>query len=344
MNIRLILLWLVLLPAGIPAAAQEDIENETLSVEAMKSAAEYSKLFRGQAMVVMHDGKIIFEQYDDRGSASTKQMLASGTKSFVGIVAAAAVEDKLIELDAPVALNLAQWRDDPLKSRITHRQLLTLTSGLTAAERGAAVRAPSWSQIVDNPMSSRPGKQFAYGANHLNAFAYALETKLGNETFESYLERRILDPLGIEIEWRFRCDDGHPQVGGGGFMTARDWAKFGEFVRLGGRWGDRQLIDADLIADCFVGTQSNPAYGQTWWLKKPVTPELRRAITILSSEWADVANSDWLPDDLIAACGAGKQRLYVIHSMKLVIVRQGSIGRGFSDIEFLSRLFSHEFR
>ena len=90
-----------------------------------------------------------------------------------------------------------------------------------------------------------------------------------------------------------------------------------------------------MIADCFHGTEWNPAYGLTWWLKKPVTAAQRRAIPILSSEWGDVANSDWLPDDLVAACGAGKQRLYVIPSKKLVVVRQGSIGRGFSDVEFL---------
>jgi hypothetical protein len=51
-----------------------------------------------------------------------------------------------------------------------------------------------------------------------------------------------------------------------------------------------------------------------------------------------VANATWLPTDLVAACGAGKQRLYVIPSLKLVIVRQGSLSRGFSDIEFLGRL------
>jgi hypothetical protein len=50
--------------------------------------------------------------------------------------------------------------------------------------------------------------------------------------------------------------------------------------------------------------------------------------------------SDWLPDDLFMAAGAGKQRLYVIPSHKLVVVRQGDLraSRGFSDAEFLDRL------
>jgi hypothetical protein len=93
-----------------------------------------------------------------------------------------------------------------------------------------------------------------------------------------------------------------------------------------------------LLAECFVGTPQNPAYGLTWWLKKKVSADLYRKIPILSWEWGDVANADWLPADLVAACGAGKQRLYVIPSLKLVVVRQGALSQGFSDLEFLSLL------
>ncbi len=165
-----------------------------------------------------------------------------------------------------------------------------------------------------------------------------MERTLGSETFEAYLDRRILNAIGVTVAWRFRCRDGHPQVGGGAFMTARDWATFGEFVRQGGRWKDTQVIDGPLLAACFQGTEANPVYGLTWWLKKPVTASLRRKVPLLAREWADVANADWLPADLVAACGAGKQRLYVIPSLKLVVVRQGTLSPGFADIEFLSQL------
>ena len=122
-------------------------------------------------------------------------------------------------------------------------------------------------------------------------------------------------------------------------MTSRDWATFGEFVRLRGKRGEKQIVNADLVSDCFVGTEQNPTYGQTWWLKKPVSPELQNKNSILSSEWAEVANADWVPQDLVAALGAGKQRLYIIPSLKLVIVRQASLpNTKFSDTEFLSLL------
>ncbi len=310
------------------------------SAAALKAAADYSQAHGGQAFLVMFDGRIVFERYDNGGAVDKRQMLASGSKSFVGVAAVAAVQDRIIRLDDPVCEAITEWKNDPKKAKITYRQLLTMTSGLTPGERGRAIQAPAWREIAAKPMTGQPGEQFEYGPYHLNVFAYALERKLGQETFEAYLKRRILDPIGITVEWRFRCQDGHPQVGGGAFVTARDWAKFGEFVRLGGTWNGKKLIDSSLLTECFRGTPQNPAYGLTWWLRREVSSELRRKIPILSREWGDVANADWLPADLVAACGAGKQRLYVIPSLKLVIVRQGSLGRsqGFSDSEFLSLL------
>lgn len=317
-------------------AQSDGVDVAAPSEAGMKAAADYSRSHRGQTMIVMFDGKMVFERYDNGGAADRRQMLASGSKSFVGVAAMAAVQDGLIQLDDPVSNSITRWKDDPQKSRITYRQLLTLTSGLSPGEH--PVNAPSWKEIADKPMGSGPGERFAYGANQLNAFAYALQSELGNETFESYLSRRILDPIGVKVEWRFRCADGHPQVGGGAFMTARDWSTYGEFVRRGGQWSGKQVIDKDLLAECFHGTEPNPAYGLTWWLKKPVTSELRREIRVLSSEWADVANSATMPGDLVAACGAGKQRLYIIPSLKMVVVRQAGLGQSFSDIEFLSLL------
>lgn len=313
---------------------------EAPSAAAIVAAADYSERHRGQSMIVMFDGKVIFERYANGGQAERLQMLASGSKSFIGIAAGAAADDGLFQLDDPVADCLLQWKQDPQKRLVTYRQLLTLTSGLKASGVGFGRTHPSWQESADGPMTGEPGRQFAYGANQLNVFAFALQQSLKDETFEEYLKRRIADPLGISIHWRVRCRDGNPQVGGGGFATSRDWAKFGEFVRKRGMVNGKQIVNAERIEECFQGTAANPAYGMTWWLKNPVTQQQVNDSRILASEWADAANSDWLPDDLVAACGAGKQRLYVIPSRKLVIVRQATLpNREFSDTDFLRPLF-----
>ena len=308
------------------------------TADRLTAAADYSNGHSGQAVVVLFDGKLVFERYAHGGAKDRRQMAASGSKSFVGVAAAAAVEDGLIRLDDPVSGVWTEWKADPKKAAITYRHLLTLTSGLTAGERGTAVSAPAWADIAAKPMAGSPGRQFEYGAYHLNVFAAALERKLGTETFEAYLKRRVLDPAGVTVEWRFKCKDGHPQVGGGAFLTARDWAAFGEFVRRGGVANGKQVVAADRLAECFTGTPHNPAYGLTWWLRKPVTAAQRKAVPILSREWGDVANAAWLPADLVAACGAGKQRLYVIPSRKLVVARMGSLAQTYSDTAFLTKL------
>jgi CubicO group peptidase (beta-lactamase class C family) len=311
--------------------------------EHLDAARRYSELHGGQAMVVMWDGKVIFESYANGGGKDRLQPLASGTKSFVGVVAVAAVQDGLIRLDEKACESLTEWKTDPLKSQITYRHLLTMTSGLTPGERVSAIRLPGWKEIVAKPMVGKPGGQFHYGPYHLCAFAEALQRRLKSktgETFEKYMERRILQPLGIKLEWRIRCADGNPQVGGGGAMTARDWAIFGEFMRQGGTWNGKQIISKELLAECLQGTPQNPAYGLTWWLKKPVPDSIIRQIPILQHEMGEILRSDWLPNDLFMAAGAGKQRLYVIPSLKLVIVRLGKFlnSRAFSDAKFLGLL------
>jgi CubicO group peptidase (beta-lactamase class C family) len=307
----------------------------------LQQAWEYCQPSGTRAMLVMYDGKIIFEQYASGGSATRPQLLASGSKSFNGVLAEAAVEDGLLKLDDKVSDVVTEWKNDPQKSQITYRQLLTLTSGLSPGSIRGKLGLSGWNDVLAVPMATAPGEKFEYGGNHLNAFAAALQRKLKNETYESYLKRRILDPLGITLTWRGRFDDGSPQVAGGGFMTARDWATFGEWIRREGNWNGKQIIAKKRLAECFVSTPQNPAYGLTWWLKRPVDRELFQAIPLLRTELGPLLTSAYIPDDLVMAAGAGKQRLYVIPSLKLVAIRQGpllSANGQFADIEFLSRL------
>jgi len=65
------------------------------------------------------------------------------------------------------------------------------------------IRLPGWKEIVAKPRVGEPGGQFDRGSYHLCAFAEALQRRLKSktgETFEKYMERRILQPLGIKLE------------------------------------------------------------------------------------------------------------------------------------------------
>lgn len=307
---------------------------------AMEAAWEYSRSRGGQTMVVLYNGERMFESYAAGGSERSLQMLASGSKSFVGIAAIAAVEDGLIRLDDPACESLTEWKSDSQKSKITYRHLLTMTSGLDPGQTLGRDRIYTWKQIIQRPSKSAPGQKFEYGSTHLIALAEALQRKLKGETFEAYLERRVFRPLGVRVEWRSRNADGNPQVAGGAAMTARDWATFGEWVRLKGKHGGKQIVRASLFDELAKGTPQNPAYGLTWWLVRPVTEQHKRDIPLVRTELSNLLEQSWVPKDMLIAAGLGKQRLYVIRSRNLVVVRQGPLlgGGRFDDAEFLSRL------
>ncbi len=70
---------------------------------ALARAARHFEETDGQALIVMHEGRVVHEQYRAGGSRNTRQLLASGSKSLVGLAAVAAEADGLVQLSAPAA-------------------------------------------------------------------------------------------------------------------------------------------------------------------------------------------------------------------------------------------------
>ncbi|MFY7876949.1 MAG: serine hydrolase, partial [Pirellula sp.] len=99
------------------------------SSEACKVAAAYSHSQKGTGVLVMVQGKVVFEDYAEGWNADKPHLLASGTKSFCGVMAGCAVHDGLLTLDEKVADTLTEWKEDKRKSQVTIRQLLSLCSG-----------------------------------------------------------------------------------------------------------------------------------------------------------------------------------------------------------------------
>lgn len=240
--------FLPLLSAAAAVAA------EPVNDPRFQAAADLSRQAQGIALLVMLDGKIVFEDYPNGGAVTRATELASGTKSFSGVLALCAVEDGLLTLDEKAADTLPEWRDDPRRREITIRQILTLTSGIpggaSALETG---RVPSYAEAVAVKATAEPGEKFSYGPQPFQVFGEIWRRKLAarDETGMRYLERKILEPLGIKpARWRMG-GNGQPNLPSGAALTARDWAKFGEAVRLDGKG----VLPAGKIAECFRGTK-----------------------------------------------------------------------------------------
>ncbi|HZF43709.1 MAG TPA: serine hydrolase [Sphingomonadaceae bacterium] len=297
------------------------IPGSAVGAALFRAAAAYSAERRGISFLVMRAGEVEFEDYPNGGAADRAHELASGTKSFSGVMAAAAVQDRLLVLDEPAAATLAEWRDDPAKRQITIRQVLNLTSGLeTRQARGNLL---TYAESIAMPLVAAPGSRFVYGGDPFQLFGAILHRKLKErETPVEYLRRRVLDPAGIAVgSWR-SGPDGLPRLGSGARLTAREWARFGELVRRDCVVGGRALVDPTALTANFHSSTANPAYGLGWWLNRPM-PDYQRAGIPQLVNATDVRPDDPnLPRDLFLAAGAGQQRLYVSKAEQLVVVRQ----------------------
>lgn len=302
-----------------------------------EAAAQFSARNSGLAVVVWDDDEIVFEQYHNGHGADKPQHLFSGTKSFVPIVALIAQREGLLEIDEKVVDTITEWKQgDPQRRQITIRHLLNFTSGLE--NNDATLHTPKapdkYAASVACKCATRPGKRFRYGSNHLMVFGELLKRKLAAASteqkplpvdFVAYLEARVLEPIGCKFQHWSRDGAGNPALPYGAHMTAREWGKFGVLLANGGKWGDAQIVPPKHLDDCYVGTKANPIYGLNFWLTGKNHHKRDRAI----------------PADTVAAAGMWGQKLYVIPSRKLTIVRLAKTGgqRGFNDLEFLGALF-----
>ena len=304
-------------------------------------AAKYSESKRGASMLVMQNGRTIFEHYANGGSAGGRWPIFSGTKSFWGIAALAATRDGLFKLDDPVSDTITEWKSDPRKSQITIRQLLSQTDGIEAASR---LQRPSIrdrnTMAIRLPSIAEPGGAFIYGPSHLQIFSELLRRKLKGRSTIAYFEAHVSNRLGLH-HLNYKKDSlGNPLVATGFELTAREWARFGELVLGNGNYHGRQIVPAPLLREAFARSQVNPSYGLTFWLNQQAPngheADTERMLDLpwQNAQWTDVCICKEAPADMVVALGSGYQRLFVIPSLKAIIVRQGSNAK-FSDAHFL---------
>lgn len=308
------------------AAAASFVSPAHAQSAPIRAAAAYSAERRGVSLCIMQRGRLVFEDYPNDGAPARGWELASGTKSFTGLMVAAGVQDRIISWDERAAETLREWRGDD-RRLITIRDLLSLCSGIPP---GGIGRAPPYAAAVALRPEARPGERFMYGPGPFQIFGEIMRRKTGGDPV-AYLQRRVLDHIHIRpTEWR-RGPDGNSLMPQGAAFTARDWAAFGEFVLDEGRG----FVDREALAQCFVPSRANPGYGASWWLLREglIPPGRRSGLEIdgrLEREFGPVR----------MAAGAGDQRLYLIRDLGLVIARQASFrgmrrGPSWSDAEFL---------
>lgn len=313
---------------------------ETLPAAGIQAAAAYSAAHGGHALLIKQNGKILYESYTNGHTKREPHRIYSGTKAYWGLTAFAAEKDGLFTFDERVADTITEWRGDKRKSQITVRQLLDFSHGLepmfglhensfkdrtAAALKAGAVAAP--------------GKSFIYGPAALQVFHELLARKLEQkQTPTRYLECKVLGPLGLGSQRYLPDQHGTPLLAAGFMQTARQWSELGAWM----------LKHEELLMK-LQGSSANAAFAFGFWNNHAAESKAAREVDAEAmldkkwhqQSWRNACLCRTAPADLIACIGSYGQRLYIVPSMKLVIVRLAKDSKP-NDAQMLRLLFSKE--
>jgi CubicO group peptidase (beta-lactamase class C family) len=288
---------------------------------ALAPAVDYARGQKTTGFLVIQNRKVVVEQnwpapadpafrnfaYGTTRDGAILEDVASQQKSFVSMLAAAAVDKGLLDVAKPVSAYIgAGWSKATPEQEGAIRviDVLTMSSGLT---EGFGYAAP-------------PGTLFFY-----NTPVYAITKRVlaaaAKSTLETITHDWLTGPAGMaDTSWRQRpaafADVGNPT----GLVTSpRDTAKMGQVVLDGGRAADgRRIVSEAGMKAMFARSATNPSYGRLWWLNGG-------AWTVRAGgRRADGQLIPAAPADLVAALGALGRKLYVVPSQKLIVVRMGA--------------------
>jgi CubicO group peptidase (beta-lactamase class C family) len=275
------------------------------------------------AVVVAHDGRLVAERYRPGYTKATPMLSWSMAKSVTAALVAIEVGDGRLRLHDPAPV--PEWSDpkDP-RHAITLDQLLRMSSGLAFDETYGATNDVSMMLFANPdvgkfaasvPLGAPPDTVWSYSSGTSNVVARILRDLHRGDLAAQvrFANERLFDVADMTSAF-IEPDVTGTYIGSSfAFMTARDWARFGELHRNDGVWNDRRILPEGWVRYITTPTPKAPQgnYGAHWWLNrgKPGDPNDR--------PWPR------MPADTFAAWGHSGQFVLVIPSEKLVIVRLG---------------------
>jgi CubicO group peptidase (beta-lactamase class C family) len=263
-----------------------------------------------RALVVVDHGRIVGERYGAGFNAGTPLLGWSMTKSVMAGVIGLAVKDGKLKLD-----QAGLWPGGDGRERIRLKDLLAMSSGLNFNESYGAVSDVTGMLYLQPDMAafarSQPlihpvGEVWSYSSGTAVILSRIAQDAVGGDA-SGYIKTRLFEPLGMSsaiIE-----ADEHGTLVGSSYMyaTARDWARYGQFLLQGGVWQGQDLLPAgyvQMMAAPVASSHGQYGQGQTW-------------------RWESESAKFGLPADTFWMSGHDGQYVAIVPSRQVVVVRMG---------------------
>ncbi|MFZ4688378.1 MAG: serine hydrolase domain-containing protein [Polymorphobacter sp.] len=317
-----------------------------VAAAALTAAQAYADAQGSFALIVAKDGRIVHEHYAPGFTAQSQFSTASMHKAVLALAYGAVIKAGRIALSDPLAKHLPELKDDP-KGTVTIEQLLRMTSGVGSPPATPGDPAAPSTQLMfgtDNRAAARlfvlatpPGSEFAYQNASTQLAGLALQAIIKGR-YADYLSKTIWAPIGASDAqlWLDR-PGGNPHFFCCLQASAGDWLRIGELVRNRGKVGSKQVIAADWVATVTAASPLNPNFGMNFWRGTPHAPVRRYAKAVAMTV---AAAKPFARDDVVFIDGAGGQRVYVIPSTGLTIVRIGKPSLNWDDSELVNRVLA----
>ena len=303
------------LPAdSYPDYLEKADDSLTARLEPIAKALVDERSYNGHpfAFVALHNGKIIAERYDKGIDASTQLLSWSMGKSFTNALVGIMAGDGLVDIYAP--LDIPQWQNDARKA-ITLNNLLQMQSGLEWNEdygNRSDVNlmlhreADMGLYALSKPLEHEPGTFWYYSSGSTNIVMRYLRGKFeSDEAFLNYMRERLFAPLAIANP-HFEPDMSGTPVGSSYlYVTARDYARFGQMFLDDGCVGEKRILPEGWVEYTATPAQASEGrYGAFFWLNRcKVCPDV--------------------PEDMFSCNGHDGQQIYIVPSKDLVVVILG---------------------
>jgi CubicO group peptidase (beta-lactamase class C family) len=288
---------------------------------------------RTNAVVIVHDGKVIAERYAPGIGIDTPLIGFSMTKSVVNALLGIMTRQGLVSPSIPAPV--PEWRGpkDP-RREIEVEHLMRMTTGLALDETNSGFDPSSQMYLhddmagfaVDAPLIAPPGTRWAYSSATTQILARIIRDAAGGpEQTLAYAWRELFNPLGMRhVTLQFDAS-GTMQGSANMLASARDWAKFGLLYLYDGVVGGKRILDEDWVDFCAAATLDTD-YGAGFWTNRSAHANARGRLRL------------GIPRDAFFASGLLGQRVVILPSQHMVVVRLGDSVDPTGDIRGLARL------
>jgi CubicO group peptidase (beta-lactamase class C family) len=332
--------WLTLAgPVLFTSCAAGSSTEARQPVDPARAAAAAAAL-GGEGHAVWQGRRLVAGQATDHRLPSF-----SITKTLAALAVVRAAGEGWLSLDETLTEPVPEWRDHPLKRRITARTLVNQTPGL----------APGIPQLYRGPIRDKgatalalpalapPGERFLYGPAASEALAEVLRRRLlaRGSSLDAFL-RQLMSRIGLSSPgWR-RDNRNQPYLSTGAEFSVAELGNLGRTVASLTRGSDSAGLSAAIFQDLAAPRPANPMFSAgIWWNQNAarpgavaVEPERELEDPRPPAFWGRACLAPDIDPGWLALVGSGGKRVYVLPDQDLIFARVGR-DRRWSDAAFL---------